>query len=168
MSMGSTTPPESGFVPGDTTADKAAYPYKPKGEYGNRDASESEAAVAGVRQWRADAIAAGWRHEPTYGESESEDRAMRLHGPRGWTVQTLARTHESGKATATIYAWGPDGLAVDVPPFFDMNALEAATRTCSRCEATDVETQRVGFAGRVCAACIVDARKEVERPGWTS
>jgi len=143
-------------------------PYTPKGEHGFRSAIESEAALAGVRQWRADAIAAGWTHEPTYGESESEDRAMRLHGPRGWTAQTLARPHERGGATAMIYVWGPDGLAVDVPPFFDEQALEAATRLCSRCEASDVETQRVGFAGRVCAACITDARKEVERPGWTS
>jgi len=157
-----------GDLPTEGQSGGNAYPFLPKGEYGNRTAAESAAALMGVRQWRSDAIAAGWSHEPTYGESESEERAMRLHGPDGWVVQTLARTHESGGATAMIYAWGPDGLAVDVPPFFDVAVLEAATRTCSRCEVTDVETQRVGFAGRVCAACIVDARKEVERPGWNS
>lgn len=160
--------PEGGAsIPGDTTAESAAYPYTPKGDYGFRSAGEAEAALAGVRQWRADAIAAGWAHEPTYGSSESEERAMRLHGPSGWTAQTIARPNEKG-AQASIHVWGPDGLAVSVPPFFDMRVLTAATRRCSRCKAENVETQRVGFAGRVCAACITDARKEVERPGWNN
>lgn len=159
---------QEAVIPTGDGVESAAHPFVLKGNHGHRSPAEAPAALAGVRQWRADAIASGWRHEPTYGDAESEERAMRLTGPAGWTVQTLAREHESGRAEAMIYAWGPDGLAVDVPPLFDMRALEAATRSCSRCEATDVETQRVGFAGRVCAACIKDARKEVERPGWTN
>lgn len=160
--------PQGASVPGCEGVETAPYPYVSKGDFGFRRASEAEAALAGVRQWRSDAIAAGWSHEPTYGESESEDRAMRLTGPLGWSAQTIARPNENGGAAASIHVWGPDGLAVEVPPFFDMGALTAATLRCSRCKAEGVETQRVGFAGRVCGACISEARKEVERPGWNS
>ena len=155
-------------IPTEREGSDAAYPYTPAGDFGFRSPSLAAAALAGVRQWRSDAIAGGWDHRPTYGESEPEERAMRLTGPDGWTAQTIARSNERGGAEASIHVWGPDGLAVDVPPFFDMRVLTAALRRCSRCKAENVETQRVGFAGRVCASCITDARKEVETPGWNN
>lgn len=142
-------------------------PFVQKGEWGWVSPSEAPHHLAGVRQWRADAIAAGWAHEPTYGDGESEDRAMRLLGPDGWTAQTLAREEPAPKSScAQISLWGPDGLHVPTPPVFNMDELWRLTRVCQRCKAQDVDTQRVGFAGRVCGSCVADARREVETPGW--
>lgn len=145
-------------------------PYKAEGQWGIRKDAEADQALQSVRDWRAAAIAAGWAHEPTYPTCEGEDRAMRLRGPGGWVALTLARDDrdKGRKAKADIKLWGPDGLAVRVPPLFDMAALEAGQLRCSRCKAEGVPTERVGFAGRVCGSCIEAARREIETPGWNS
>lgn len=118
-------------------------------------------------EWRDAAVADGWSIEPTY-PHESVETAWRLLRD-GFQVQGLTRP-ESDKSmpVATIHIWGPDGLAIKVPPIYAWGPIAAGVRTCSACGATDVETQRVGFAGRVCGACLPEQRRLVETPGWNS
>jgi hypothetical protein len=62
--------------------------------------------------------------------------------------------------------WAPDGLAVEPPAVYNFEELVRNSRTCEFCKAQNVDTQRVGFAGRCCAACLPDARKRIETKGW--
>lgn len=113
-----------------------------------------------VRTWRDAALQDGWAIAPTY-EHESIETAFRLTRD-GFVVSAIARS-ERGSA---IDAWGPDGLALDVPDTYDMAALIAGLRTCSFCGAMDVATQRVAFCNRSCAACAPAAKQRLETPGW--
>lgn len=145
-------------------------PYiKGESEWGFRKPADAPAAILGLKQWRRDAVAAGWVASATY-DHEPIESAMRLSSPDGWEAQSLLRLSDDPKRNSevSLHLWGPDGLSVEPPPYFDQAVLSQLLLTCQRCEATDVPTQRVGFAGRVCEACIKDARKEVERPGWSS
>ena len=68
---------------------------------------------------------------------------------------------------ADVSVWGPDDLAIHkVPDVYSWDALQAGLRTCGYCGAADVDTSRVGFAGRCCAACMPKVRPRVEFPGW--
>lgn len=71
-----------------------------------------------------------------------------------------------GKYHAEVTIWGPDGLQIEVPETYDMDAIRAALRVCMYCHRTDIDTQRVGFAGRVCADCLPAQRKLQEFRGW--
>lgn len=117
-----------------------------------------------IRKWRDAAIADGWDHAPTYAPHEEEDRACRLKRD-GFVVQTITR--EELAKLASIHAWGPDDLQVSVPDEYSMEALVKNLRRCNDCGAVDVETQRTGFAGRVCNTCLPAAKKRDEFPGWT-
>lgn len=153
--------------PQASVGDEAArLPYVKHGDWGF---THDPVHLTAVAQWRDAAVADGWSIEPTYGDSEPVERAARLTR-EGWVVQVLSResTEAGKKHCAEISVWTPDGLAVKTPAFYSMGDLIARTRWCSRCKAADVDTQRVGFAGRVCEACIESARKEVETPGWNS
>ena len=118
---------------------------------------------AQVKRWREDAAADGWSHKPTYGDHESEERAATLNKD-GWTVMTLARSEKC----CSLSAWGPDRLAVTPPLIYDMAALQAGLLVCGYCNQPVEQTQRVGFAGRSCDACLATARARDERPGWTN
>lgn len=129
------------------------------------------ASVERARAWRDAAVADGWSIEPTY-QTEPVERAARLSRD-GFSAQIITRTPEEGHRWRTTYEgsvhiWGPDSLAVKAPHPYSWERLTAGLRTCHDCGATDVETQRVGFAGRTCAACLPDARKRIETPGWTN
>lgn len=128
--------------------------------------------VEWARAWRDAAVADGWSIEPTYGDSESVDRAARLSRV-GWMAQVITRTPIEGNRHAnyycgTIHVWGPDGLAVSPGHTYDWAHLVAGLRTCSACKATDVDTERYGFAGRCCAACLPTMRARTEQPGWNN
>jgi hypothetical protein len=131
-----------------------------------RDATMHTAAL----QWRDDAVRDAWSIEPTYGDSESVDRAWRLSRD-GFSVQGISRLYEPGRkwaAEASIHIWGPDGLAIKTPSLYDFAEIEAGLTTCEACGAKGVKTQRVAFANRCCTACVPAQRKELERHGWTN
>ncbi len=122
-----------------------------------------------ARAFRDAAAADGWSIAPTYGASESVERAASLERD-GFKMMVMARTSGEGakwRYEAKISIWGPDGLAIKPPNEYDFSAIAASLRRCNYCPATDVDTQRVGFAGRCCEACLPEQRKRVEYPGWT-
>jgi hypothetical protein len=120
-----------------------------------------------VRAWVAAAVADGWTIEPTYGDHESVERAARLTRD-GFVAQALMRDDLPPIVGAALYLWGPDGLAILTPRTYSFDSLVAGLRVCSKCRARNVDTQRVGFAGRVCATCLPATQKVAEFPGWTS
>ena len=73
-------------------------------------------------------------------------------------------TRQQGRHT--VHIWGPDGLQIKVPAVYSFDAVKTATRICQYCSATDVDTVRVGFAGRCCEKCLPAKRAEIETPGW--
>lgn len=158
----------SGPTAGNPDASSQTVPFVSQGMFGFTNKAEH---LEGVRQWRDAAVADGWAIEPTYGDHESVDRAARL-SREGFTCQILTRDNSDKggkwKAEADINVWGPDGLAVKVPAFYSWEALTAALSRCSACKATNVKTTRVGFAGRVCEACLPEQRRRVETPGWNN
>lgn len=139
-------------------------PYRPSGEWGF---TNEPARLRGAKQFRDDAVADGWSIEPTY-ISESVDSASRLK--RDGFVMLIVTREKVGKweFEANVNIWGPDGLAIRPPEFYDFSKIELGTRTCNYCGKSDVPTERVGFAGRCCAACLPEARRKIETPGWTN
>lgn len=119
------------------------------------------------RIWKVVAEADGWVFSPTY-QNESVDHAFR--GTReGFTIQGIARPGGEGKSpSASIHIWGPDGMAVRTPLVYSMEAIRAGARTCNYCGAEDVDTVRVGFAGRCCRSCEPTIRPQIETPGWNN
>jgi len=124
---------------------------------------ERKVMIESVRAWRNAAVADGWHIEPTY-QHESADRAARLRHPEGFIAQVVTRE----KGLVDLHIWGPDGLAINPYQTYDMDRIRAGIRVCMECHAHDVDTQRVGFAGRVCINCLPAARKSHEFPGWTN
>jgi len=55
----------------------------------------------------------------------------------------------------------------NVPAVYDYEAMNKGVRTCLTCGVADVDTERVGFAGRVWK-CLPERKRSVERPGWNS
>lgn len=121
--------------------------------------------------WREAAIADGWAHEPLYPTHEGENRACKLTR-EGWVAFVMTRRNEGTPnrsfSQADVTVWGPDGLQVVVPGVYGWDSLQAAFNTCMYCKKSGIPTERVGFAGRTCAACLDEQRARVERPGWRS
>lgn len=117
--------------------------------------------------WKAAAEADGWEFSPTY-QSEPVDHAF--SGTKdGFKIQGLARPgNDETCPCASIHIWGPDGLAVQTPLEYSMEAIRQGTRTCNYCGTEDVDTTRVGFAGRCCQSCLPTIRPQVETRGWTN
>jgi len=134
--------------------------------------TNSQADLDAVIAWRDAAIADGWSHRPTYGKSESEDRACTME-KNGYKAMVLTRTPIEGKpskwkAEAEVNIWGPDGLAIKPPNVYDWEAIQSAVATCGYCGAHPVKTERVGFAGRCCETCLPTMRAKIEVPGWAN
>jgi hypothetical protein len=125
-----------------------------------------------VCQWRDAAIADGWEATPTYGESESIERACRLEHPDGFVAQIITRFDENPcygvkwRANSTISIWGPDRLAIKEPYKYNMGEIKANLRLCDYCKEYVEETVRVGFANRSCKKCAPEMIKKIEVPGW--
>lgn len=133
--------------------------------------SNDRADLETVREWVAAAVADGWNIEPTY-KTEPQESAATL-SKNGFRAMALMRDrgeiHDRRyRYEAHVSAWGPDGLAISVPKRYDFALIEKAVRRCGECGREDVDTQRVGFAGRVCAGCLPEARKKHEYSGWTN
>jgi hypothetical protein len=142
-------------------------PYERVGQFGF---TKDERRLTAVRQWVADAVADGWTIEPTYG-SEPVERAARL-AREGWVILALMRDNrdrsQGAGFEASINVWGPDGLSIEAPPFYDFATLKTGLTTCALCKAIEVETQRYSFAGRCCAACRPAAAAKYEQGNWTA
>jgi hypothetical protein len=111
----------------------------------------------------------GWSINPTYG-SEGIERASKLER-EGFKMLILTRDNSDKKGNwkheAKVSIWGPDGLAIKPPETYDFAEIKARTRRCLYCKAENVDTQRVGFAGRCCEKCLPEQRAKIETPGWT-
>lgn len=140
-------------------------PYRPSGEWGFTNDPDR---IQGAKQFRDDAVADGWSIEPTYGDHEPMERAAKLCRD-GYAMSVITREKTGGwQFEAKVHIWGPDRLAIDPPEFYDFAEIERRTRICGYCGATEVRTQRVGFAGRCCENCLPAMRKRIETPGWTN
>lgn len=133
--------------------------------------SNNVADLEAVREWVKAAVADGWSIEPTY-QTEPQESAATLD-KNGFRAMVLMRDRGENhdrryRYEAKVSAWGPDGLAINVPARYDFTLIEKAVRRCGQCGRENVDTQRVGFAGRVCAPCLPEARKKHEYPGWTN
>ena len=129
----------------------------------------SREILALVEKWRDDAVADGWSIRPTY-DSEDQSRAAKLEKD-GFVASLLTRDDDGGGGKkypfeASIWVWGPDELAINPGVVYDWQTILDGQRKCGYCPATDVDTQRVGFAGRCCAVCRPKVAAELERPGW--
>ncbi len=130
--------------------------------------TNDEQALREVLTWMAAAIADGWEATPTYPNQEPMDSACTLKR-EGFVAHVLARTKDVGKwrFQAKVDVWAPDTLSIALPgPVYDWPAIRARLRHCNYCDADDVDTERVSFAGRCCAQCLPTQRQIRERPGW--
>ena len=127
------------------------------------------AFLAAVEAFRDAAVSDGWAIRPTY-TSEPQQRASTLER-EGFKMSILTRTRnkEWQKYAFETHAcaWGPDGLALRLHAPYSWEQFKAAMTSCNYCGATGVQVERVGFAGRCCAACIPTVRPCIEYPGWT-
>ncbi len=99
------------------------------------------------------------------------DQLLRLTGNRLGTLarpgEQTARGHTNTMTNISVWDNSQPGISLSFAAWpYSLAALVAATRTCPHCGKTDVDTVRVGFAVRVCAACRPAATAVVERPGW--
>lgn len=145
---------------------QARAPYLNAGEFGF---TNDENVMKGVRQYVSDAVADGWTIEPTY-KTESADRAAHLRRD-GFVMSVIARDDRDQKGrrymfSASVSIWGPDGMAIRPPRFYNFDEIKARVRACDHCGAKDVETVRYSFAGRCCAKCLPEMRAKYEKPGW--
>lgn len=116
----------------------------------------------GIAAWVAAAVADGWKIKPLYNNYTTAEAAILER--EGWVVQMYRRPMER----PVLYAWAPDKLSIIIPPVYSWDALQAALRHCQDCGAVDVTTRRVSFAGRVCEACLPEAQRLAEPPGWAN
>lgn len=129
--------------------------------------AEYNKTVATLNDWITAAIADGWATRPTY-QNEPIERAMTLVRA-GWHVSTLRRPPEGRrKGEVSLSMWADDGLTINAPIVYNWEELLQLKRVCNYCQTRDVDTERVGFAGRCCVQCLPAQRKRIETPGWTS
>jgi hypothetical protein len=113
-----------------------------------------------VKSWVKAALADGWEKSPIY-KGESIDTAMNLEKD-GFMAMAYMRSEQN----CSVSVWGPDKLQVSVPEIYSFDKLQQNTHKCDYCEREFMETQRLGFAGRVCAKCHAENVAKVEYRGW--
>jgi hypothetical protein len=149
------------------TATIEKVPYRPAGQFGF---TRSTSLFNAVQQYISDAVADGWDIKPTYG-SEPVERAASLTRD-GFHMLIINRSESNGKkpgdwfSESSIHIWGPDGMAIRPPEFYDFEKIKALTAKCPQCGAEGVKTVRYAFAGRCCEACLPAMRAKHEKPGW--
>ena len=119
-----------------------------------------------VKKWVQDAIADGWSSEPIY-KNEPIETAMSLKKD-GFQVSAIMRDNNPHPRYASINAWGPDGVCVQIPEVYSMTDLVTALGFCEICGKKDVKTVRLAFANRACVECRnkPEVLKKYEYPGW--
>ena len=110
-----------------------------------------------VKAFRDAAVADGWSIRPTYEGNEPVEFAATLDRD-GYTMQIITRPQY---AKASIYIWGPDGLAIKTPAEYSWSEIAHGVEKCNYCGAYSVKTERVGFAGRACAKCAPVEKKKL-------
>ena len=133
---------------------------------------DTNQALGKAREFRDAALADGWDISPIY-DTESQDDAAELTRD-GWKMFVFARAD-----FAEVDIWGPDGLAIHFPPDltlvdefppewseYSMGKLEKYLCYCEYCNSHNIETSRIGFAGRCCAKCLPAQKVKQEYPGW--
>jgi len=109
-------------------------------------------------------LADGWSSAAIYASQFDPTKSARFTRD-GWKIAVYRAADSLGRDS--ISAWGPDGLAIDVPAVYSWEALQTALLVCGGCDAVG-KTVRLGFAGRVCPACREKYVARVEYPGWNS
>lgn len=117
--------------------------------------------------WKQAAIKDGWEVTPTY-RFESVETAATLNKD-GFKASVVTRPSD-GRTNpyGNVSVWGPDGLAIRPDKEYNWTQIHSGVTTCQYCKATNVATERVGFAGRCCAVCMLTVRPKVEFSGWTN
>jgi hypothetical protein len=120
-----------------------------------------------AQAYREAAVADGWSVRPTYDGHEAVERAATLERD-GWVMHIIARTprDDTELPSASVCIWAPDKAQIRPPLTYDFAAMVAATKVCIACKSEGVETRRLAFASRVCAACEDDYRRTHMGPGW--
>lgn len=120
-----------------------------------------------VIDYRAAVMKDGWATAPRYEHELISSYSE--HKRDGFTLIICSRSPAGKwKYQAQVNIWGPDGLAIAPPETYDGEKIKAGLRTCNYCHEANVDTQRVGFAGRCCKKCLSSQRKISEFPGWTN
>lgn len=128
--------------------------------------TNSDAQFDAANAWREAAIADGWTASPSY-EGEPATSMCDLKRD-GFHIRVASRLEKGRwKYMAQVTGWGPDGMSIRLPTVYStFQLIQQQVRHCADCGKDDVDTFRVGFAGRVCAVCLPEARKKCEYPGW--
>lgn len=139
----------------------------------DRKWSRSGDAMKAVVQFREDAHADGWSCEPTYPSSEPLERAATL-ARDGYKIHLISRQREGELGgEASVHLWGPDELSIDPKrderglPVYDWAFIRAGVERCNICGKASLKIGRYSFAGRACEACLPEAKRVTEYPGWT-
>lgn len=116
--------------------------------------------------YRDAAVADGWSLRATY-EHEAVERAASLERD-GWVMLIISRAprDDTEMPTSSVCIWAPDKAQIRPPLTYDFAAMTAATKVCTQCKAEGVETKRLAFASRVCAACEESYARTHMGPGW--
>jgi len=114
-----------------------------------------------IQAYQQALIADGWEPSAIYADQYDPEKTARFKRA-GFTITFYRRADSLSESVA---AWGPDGLAVDLPPEYDWAQLQANCKICSNCGRRG-DTVRLGFANRVCPTCRATIGDQVEYPGW--
>lgn len=121
-----------------------------------------------IEQWRKDAIADGWKAEPTY-TTESIESSTSLFKD-GFYALVVTRAPDSHRKywNCRLNIWGPDGCAIEERFYFPyrMGKLQHGLTSCEVCHTTGNKTVKVGFANRCCEHCAPNLRKKIEVGRW--
>ncbi len=138
--------------------------------------TNDEKRLTAAHVYREICIQNGWTASSMYGTHESIERAAKLMKD-GFVTQIISREHtklQKSKYEVSISIWGPDRLALPSPEYmvfdkygtfiYDFDRIKKCTRICNYCGTQNVETARVGFAGRACLSC--QPKEEAKLPKW--
>ena len=126
-------------------------------EMGYVGADEDGSMRALAARWREALDADGWTREFTYPGILD---ASTHHERDGWTV-SIYEQNALGPWHIHICAWGPDELAVALPPEYDFEQMVANLNKCDFCGATGTRVRRVAFANCACDGCYAEARRKL-------
>lgn len=115
-------------------------------------------------EWRDVLLADGWDVEAICRNKCLPDASLRFERD-GWKIEIYRLTDS---AAEDIMAWGPDGMALELPESYNFEQMEANLLLCHRHGDYVEETVRLGFSERVCRPCRQEYRAGVEYPGWNS
>ena len=118
-------------------------------------------------EYQAALIADGWQPSAIYKRNGSQayDPNRSAQFERDGFLVTFYRKSDS--LSESRHAYGPDRLALELPPSYDFAQMQANLHKCQECGAIG-DTVSLGFAGRVCPTCRAKLAPTVEYPGWTN